>query len=309
MAQFGDKLAQMGIAHKLGKQGGRTMDPMVSEKIHDARREKERKAMVSTKIHDKHRAEERKEFQEETQGEAIGRKWKKQRDKDKSYFGAIDIQNEKQFRAPAIGTKSRGFGGGDHGTDSDSDLDSDDRAMLNDPELDTIQRNRLAKLKKEFEITKALKATGHGTYDDLRDEEMLKMTAETDYVVCAFYHKDFERCKIIDKHLRDLSKKHLSARFIRMDVQKSPFMAHKMLIKTLPSICCFIDAVLVDKVIGFDDFGGKDDFHTVILENRLVKSGVIPDKHGRRARKSKKTQSFLDNIGKREFYCDDELDM
>lgn len=294
MAQFGDKLAQMGMATKLkGRKGGGGFGGGGA-------------AAAQTVIHDKKRAAERKEFVEETQGEALGRKWKKQRDKDKLYFGAIDDDNEKQFRRAAIGSKDRGFK--DHNTESDSDLDSDDRELLDDPELAKIQRNRLARLKMEFEAKKALKATGHGTYDDMREQEMLPMTSETDYVVCAFYHKDFERCKIIDKHLSDLSKRHLSARFIKMDVQKNPFMAKKMLIKTLPSICCFIDAVLVDKIIGFDDFGGKDDFHTVVLENRLVKTGVIPDKHGRRVRKSKKTQSLLDNMGKREFY-DDDLDL
>merc|ERR1719471_687627 len=290
----------MGMATKLkGRKGGGTFKDGYGPSAASVT------AQSDDRIFDKKRAAERKEFVEETQGEALGRKWKKQRDKDKLYFGAIDDDNEKQFRRAAIGTKSRGFN--DHGTESDSDLDSDDRELLDDPELAKIQRNRLAKLKMEFEAKKALKATGHGSYDDMREQEMLKMTADTDYVVCAFYHKDFERCKIIDKHLSDLSKKHLSARFIKMDVQKNPFMAKKMLIKTLPSICCFIDAVLVDKIIGFDDFGGKDDFHTVVLENRLVKCGVIPDRHGKRARRSKKTQSLLDNMGKREFY-DDDLD-
>merc|ERR1719480_408768 len=97
----------------------------------------------------------------------------------------------------AIGSKDRGFK--DHGTESDSDLDSDDRELLNDPELEKIQRNRLARLKMEFEAKKALKATGHGKYDSMNEAEVIQMFSEgVEYAVVHFYHKDFERCKIID---------------------------------------------------------------------------------------------------------------
>eukprot|EP00497_Spongosphaera_streptacantha_P002966 TRINITY_DN35_c0_g1_i5.p3 TRINITY_DN35_c0_g1~~TRINITY_DN35_c0_g1_i5.p3 ORF type:complete len:74 (+),score=27.12 TRINITY_DN35_c0_g1_i5:45-266(+) len=50
-----------------------------------------------------------------------------------------------------------------------------------------------------------------------------------------------------------------------------------MKIKTLPTICCFIDGSLCDKVIGFDDLGGVDDFKTGMLAMRLARAGVIPD--------------------------------
>jgi hypothetical protein len=35
-------------------------------------------------------------------------------------------------------------------------------------------------------------------------------------VVCHFFHKDFERCKIVDKHLGLLAKKYLETRFIKL---------------------------------------------------------------------------------------------
>lgn len=302
MSNFGSKLAALGCATQL--KGGKLGAP--EKKAAPKPQSNSQWERNKHKINDEQRAADRKEWNEETQGEAMASKWKKKRDQDKIYFGGIDQNLGKQFKRTAIGSKPRGYV--EEKSDTDSDLDSDDRELLNDPELAKLQRNRLARMKAEFEAKKALKATGHGSYDQMDEEEMLKMSRTTDYVVCSFYHKDFERCKIMDHHLSILARKHMSARFVKLDVQKAPFMAQKMRIKTLPSVCVFIDAVLVDKIIGFNDFGGADDFHTVVLENRLVKTGVIPDKHGRRTRKSKKTQTLLDNMGKREFY-DDELDL
>jgi hypothetical protein len=34
--------------------------------------------------------------------------------------------------------------------------------------------------------------------------------------VCHFFHKDLERCKIVDKHLALLAKKYMETRFIKL---------------------------------------------------------------------------------------------
>ena len=43
----------------------------------------------------------------------------------------------------------------------------------------------------------------------------------------------------------------------------------------LPTIVCFHDGVAKDRIVGFEELGGKDDFKTIVLARRLVKSGVI----------------------------------
>jgi hypothetical protein len=43
----------------------------------------------------------------------------------------------------------------------------------------------------------------------------------------------------------------------------------------LPTVCCFIDGVLKDKVTGFEDLGGVDTFKTLVLIRRLVKAKVV----------------------------------
>lgn len=48
-----------------------------------------------------------------------------------------------------------------------------------------------------------------------------------------------------------------------------------MQIKVLPTIICFIDGVAVDRVVGFEELGGKDDFPEMALTRRLIRSGVL----------------------------------
>jgi hypothetical protein len=43
----------------------------------------------------------------------------------------------------------------------------------------------------------------------------------------------------------------------------------------LPTIICFIDGVAADRIVGFDELGGTDDFPTFNLSKRLMRSGVI----------------------------------
>lgn len=104
------------------------------------------------------------------------------------------------------------------------------------------------------------------------------MTA-TDYVICAFFHKDFERCKIVDKHFFLICKAHPEARFVRIDAEKCPFFIQKLSIQTLPTIILFENGVAIDRIIGFEELGGDDDFPTMNMVRRLVRGGVLIPKN------------------------------
>jgi hypothetical protein len=72
------------------------------------------------------------------------------------------------------------------------------------------------------------------------------------FTVCAFYHREFTRCKIIDKHLGILASKHFETKFIRIDAEKAPFFVQKLQVKTLPCVILFIDGIAVDRIVGYD---------------------------------------------------------
>lgn len=121
----------------------------------------------------------------------------------------------------------------------------------------------------------ANQAKGHGELRDIVEEEFLAECCKSERVVCHFYHADFERCKIMDKHLRLLAPKYTTAKFIRIDAEKAPFFVGKLQIRTLPTVLIFHDGVNKDRIVGFDELGGEDEFPTRTLELRLHQAGAI----------------------------------
>ena len=82
-------------------------------------------------------------------------------------------------------------------------------------------------------------------------------------------------CQVVNRHLSLLCTKHLGTRFVRINAEKSPFLAEKLSIIILPSICMVIKGKIKDWIMGFDDLGGTADFTTETLEWRLGVSGVL----------------------------------
>lgn len=66
---------------------------------------------------------------------------------------------------------------------------------------------------------------GHGEYTELYDEkEFFEATKKSENVVCHFYRDQFMRCKIVDKHLEILARKHIETKFCKINVEKAPFL-------------------------------------------------------------------------------------
>ena len=53
--------------------------------------------------------------------------------------------------------------------------------------------------------------------------DFLESVTKTDHVVCHFFHRDFERCKLLDKHLSILARKYFDTRFIKVSAPVSLF--------------------------------------------------------------------------------------
>ena len=160
--------------------------------------------------------------------------------------------------------------------------DSDEDFML-DGEEEKIQRQikemRSHQQKEDWAEKQEQKIIGHGKYQEIVEEEFLPVVTKSQYVVCHFYHKDFERCKIIDFHLKKIAPVHTESRFVNMDAEKCPFFIQKLSIQTLPTIIMFMDGIAVDRIIGFEELGNKDEFPTMALSRLLVNSGVIKAKN------------------------------
>lgn len=76
------------------------------------------------------------------------------------------------------------------------------------------------------------------------------------YTVVHFFHKDFNRCKIMDKHLKILCQQFPQTQFLALNAEKSPFFVQRLSIRSLPTLCFFIDGIMKDKLLGFDGLSG-----------------------------------------------------
>lgn len=79
---------------------------------------------------------------------------------------------------------------------------------------------------------------GHGEYTEIADEkEFFDATKKSKDIVCHFYRDSTDRCKIVDMHLKILAIKHHEARFIKLNVERCPFLTSKFLMLLLLIIC------------------------------------------------------------------------
>lgn len=83
------------------------------------------------------------------------------------------------------------------------------------------------------------------------------------------------RCKILDKHLAILAKKHVETKFFKLNAEKAPFLTERLRIKVIPTLALLIDGKSKDYVVGFTDLGNTDEFSTEMLEWRLGCADVI----------------------------------
>ena len=153
-----------------------------------------------------------------------------------------------------------------------------------DSEEERIMQKELEKMKKTAEgkreaVAKKITKEKYGNYTEIIETEFLDTMLKNDKVVCHFYHKDFERCKIIDKHLTIISREHRETLFVKINAEKTPFFTEKLNVRVLPTIILFVKGKGIHRFIGFQDFGMNDDFPTINLTRQLVLYKMIEPKN------------------------------
>jgi hypothetical protein len=144
-----------------------------------------------------------------------------------------------------------------------------------DSEEERIMQKEMEKMRKTAEskreeLAKKIKNEKYGSYTEIIETEFLDTMLKNEKVVCHFYHKDFERCKIIDKHLKIIAPEHRETLFVKIDAEKTPFFTAKLNVRVLPTIILFVKGKAIHRFIGFQDFGMNDDFPTINLSRQLV---------------------------------------
>ncbi|RUS73448.1 hypothetical protein EGW08_018785 [Elysia chlorotica] len=160
--------------------------------------------------------------------------------------------------------------------ESQVDAEIERMEKMDDDDFEAIRQKRMVAMKKAAEQKQEWMAAGHGEYSEVADEkEFFEACKKSKRVVCHFYRDSTFRCKIVDKHLTDIARKHLETKFIKINAERTKFLVDRLRIKTLPTICLAKDGKTTDYIVGFDDLGGTDDYPTVMLEWRLGRSDMI----------------------------------
>jgi len=189
---------------------------------------------------------------------------------------------------------------------------------LEDDDIERIRQKRLAEMKKMQDIRQDWLRNGHGKLNEISsDKDFFEEAKNSKKMVVHFYRNTTMRCKILDEHLKTLSKKHLETKFMKLDVDKCDWIVNRLNIRIIPTLAFVKDGKTRDYMRGFDDVGGTDDFSTEMLEWRLGLAEIIkykgdlknpPNKKGQGSGNTKKVfgQSTRIIRGKGEESSDDD---
>ncbi|KAI4481559.1 hypothetical protein M0802_013941 [Mischocyttarus mexicanus] len=156
----------------------------------------------------------------------------------------------------------------------DAELERLDNLDIND--IDKLRENRLQELKKLQKQKQEWLTLGHGEYSEIPEEkEFFEVSKKSQNIVCLFYKDDSPRCKIVDHHFKILAKRHLEAKFCKLNVERCPFLTERLRIKIIPTIVLISNGQTKDYIVGFTQLGNCDDFSTETLEVRIGQSGAI----------------------------------
>ncbi|KAJ1526974.1 hypothetical protein ONE63_008519 [Megalurothrips usitatus] len=156
----------------------------------------------------------------------------------------------------------------------DSELEKLENMDADD--MERLRGDRLKQLKDQARKRQEWLTMGHGEYTEIHEEkEFFEISKKSKDIVCHFYKDGSPRCKIVDHHLKLLCKKHVEARFVRLNVEKAPFLTERLRVRIIPTIALIKDSKTKDFIVGFTDLGNCDDFSTEMLEWRIATAGVI----------------------------------
>ncbi len=118
--------------------------------------------------------------------------------------------------------------------DEEENLEENDLEEVDSEEERIMQKQiqlRMDEVEKSREAQKAKLARKYGDYREIVETEFLDTMIKNQKVICHFYHDQFERCKIMDKHLKQISDLHPETLFVKINADKAPFFTVKLNIK------------------------------------------------------------------------------
>ena len=162
----------------------------------------------------------------------------------------------------------------------ESDSDDDGVAFIGeDVALKAIREKRRQALMAKITKKKEELAKGHSDYREITQDAFLNEVTGSDKVMVLFFHKDFEKCQIMDKHLQALCPVHSEIKMLKINAEKAPFFVQKLSVQILPTIVFFREGKTnpMTRLVGFGDLDKGERCATRDLEELFVECGVFEE--------------------------------
>lgn len=159
----------------------------------------------------------------------------------------------------------------------DDELDRIDH--LEDDELMMIRKKRVEQLRDVARRREEWVKKGHGSYYEIPSvEDFFTAVKTSERMVCHFMRRSTPRCEVIERHLRAIAQEHFETRFCYVDVERLPSLPERYNVMMLPTLMLVEQQNTFHSIIGFDEFGGNDEFTTDTVKTVLTYYGMINDK-------------------------------
>lgn len=150
---------------------------------------------------------------------------------------------------------------------------------MDDDDLMEIRKRRMNQLKEMDKRRNEWLQKGHGVYDEVQDiQHFFKLVQTSERVIIHFMRRSTSRCMILDRHLGQLAKEHFETKFAFVDVERLPGLAERFNVVMLPNLMLVEKQNTFHSIIGFDEFGGTDEFTTDTARGVLGHYGMLNDK-------------------------------
>lgn len=120
----------------------------------------------------------------------------------------------------------------------------------------------------------------YGSLQRIKDESaLMQLASKSPSCVVHFGLDSFGKCKYMDEKLEILAERHLTTKFVRIEVEDCPFLVSKLKIKVLPFLVAYKNGKEVTRIVGFSKLGNDPNgFALESLEELLAQGKVVQSK-------------------------------
>ncbi|KRH92853.1 ATP binding protein [Pseudoloma neurophilia] len=112
--------------------------------------------------------------------------------------------------------------------------------------LEEYRKKRIAEIKTPVQLSK------------IKNRDILLQKITTERCIVHFYKQEFEKCKIMNERLHQISTLRKDISFYMAEAEDFPDICSYLHITVLPFLGFFKDGKCVDSVIGFEGLGEND---------------------------------------------------